>query len=368
MRGLYVHVPFCASKCSYCDFYSLAGRADCRESYVAAILRESLSYIGLSFQTMYIGGGTPSVLGPDLLDRLIAGLRSNFDLTDTIEATIEANPDSATFELLQVAARNGITRLSLGVQSLSDAELNSVGRAHTAAQAVTAIKVAKNLGFKRLSADLIAGLPGQTWLSLTKSLETLLELGIDHLSLYCLSIEDGTPLARNIPDNLPSDDAQVELFEKAGCLLAEHGFRHYEISNFARPGFECQHNLNYWRGGEYLGLGPAAASHIDGRRFKNQENLEAYIAEPTGQIEGAETLDITDKAAEEAMLRLRLLEEGLDADTLKVRFANAELGALLSRLDAMASAGMLVKHASHYRLNPERVLTSNPIFAEVLSP
>ena len=241
-------------------------------------------------------------------------LLRTYEGVQLLESTIELNPESATPEFLQTVKNLGFTRLSFGVQSLNDNELQSVGRIHTAKQAVAAIKLAQNLHFPAISADLIIGLPGQTSASLHKSLESLVVMGIQHLSVYCLSLESGTPLGNNPPPDLPSDDMQAQLFEETRSFLQSRGFAHYEISNFALPGYECPHNLNYWRGGEYLGLGPAAASHLNGKRFKNRSNLDAYIENPTGQIEDIEELSPQDKASEEAMLRLRLLEEGLNTN------------------------------------------------------
>jgi oxygen-independent coproporphyrinogen-3 oxidase len=193
-------------------------------------------------------------------------------------------------------------------------------------------------------------------------------MDINHVSLYCLAVEEGTPLANNIPPELPSDDIQAELFEQARDLLAGQGYIHYEISNFAQKGHQCQHNLNYWRGGEYLGLGPAAASHLGQKRSRNKANLEAYLADPTGQTEFVEKLDITEKAAEEAMLRLRLVEEGLDISELEDRYGKANTSSITARLEKMTREGNLEKEGRRYRLKAERILTANPIFAEVLSP
>src|SRR3990170_6444993 len=184
MRGLYIHIPFCLQKCRYCDFYSLPARLHAREAYVDAILRESRVYAGLSFQTMYLGGGTPSLLGGKLVGDLINGLNKSLDLTGIVESTIEVNPESATGEFLEAARNAGINRVSIGVQSLSDSELKAVGRIHTAAQALETVRLAQ-LYFKAISADLIIGLPGQTWLTLSQSLDTLVGSGITHFSLYC---------------------------------------------------------------------------------------------------------------------------------------------------------------------------------------
>jgi len=367
MKGLYIHVPFCARKCSYCDFYSLAGRGTLIAPYVDAIIEESTRYAKQEFQTLYIGGGTPSLLGPELLEKLILGLRQSFDLSSLIEVTIEANPDSVTPALLKKAKELGINRISIGVQSLNDNELKIAGRIHNSIQAIEAIKLSKTAGFSSISADLIAGLPGQTWDSLNFSLNKLVEMDINHISLYCLEVEEGTPLARNIPPNLPSDDMQADLFEKARHYLAEQGFVHYEISNFAQIGHQCQHNLNYWRGGEYLGLGPASASHLDGKRSRNKADLEAYLADPRGQTEYIEKLYITDKAAEEAMLRLRLVEEGLNITEFEDRYGKDNTSEITARLEKLAQEGNLLKEDVRYKLKPERVLTANPIFAEVLS-
>jgi oxygen-independent coproporphyrinogen-3 oxidase len=320
----------------------------------------------MSFSTLFLGGGTPSILGADNLTRLVDGLSSAFDLSQLVEATIEANPESATEETLEAALKAGFSRISIGVQSLSDGELKTVGRIHSAGQAVAAIGLAKKVGFRNISADLIIGLPGQTWGSLRDSIGRLTALEINHLSLYCLSLEHGTPLAQTPPDNLPSDDMQAELFEQARVLLNDKGFVHYEISNFALSGHECMHNMNYWRGGEYLGLGPSAASHLGGKRFKNMADLKAYLENPTGIVEEVEELGAEEKAAEEAMLRLRLLEEGLDVVEFTRRHGQKNVHSLLSRLDRLSCEGLLLLDGSKYRLEPSLVLTSNPILARVL--
>ncbi len=446
MRGLYIHVPFCVSKCAYCDFYSLADRLDLISAYVDAVLTEAQAHAGLSFETLYLGGGTPSLLGPAKLRRLIEGLGRVFDLSALAEATIEVNPESASEDLLRSAMDLGFARVSVGVQSLSDHELRSVGRIHTAAQAVEAVSRVVGMGFKDVSADVIVGLPGQTlggasggkcpsnskpripeipncgrevengtsgafaptrpqgcaegrspfagglgvspnspispqeWGtrglkegsasdsvgSLTRTLEGLTDLGISHMSVYCLSLEQGTPLAANPPDDLPSDDVQADLFWEARSVMEGRGFIHYEISNFCLPGRECRHNLNYWRGGEYLGLGPAAASHLGGRRWKNRADLPAYLRDPSGIVDDVEELGLKEKAAEEAMLRLRLLVEGLAADDMVRRFGEDALRELFARLNGLVAEGLLSCDGGRYRLARSRVLTSNPVLARVL--
>jgi oxygen-independent coproporphyrinogen III oxidase len=366
MRGLYVHIPFCVKKCVYCDFYSLPQRLDSLDAYLQAVLTEARQYQGMSFQTLYLGGGTPSLLGSKCLENLTDGLKQILDLSDLSEASMEANPESVDRSLLESARKSGINRISIGVQSLSDLELSRVGRIHSAFQAISALELVNKVGFNNISADVILGLPGQTWQSLMITLETLMALDIQHLSIYCLSIEPHTPLALKPLPEIPSEDGQAELFENAVSLMEKRGFIHYEISNFAFNGNECLHNLNYWRGGEYLGLGPAAASHLKGKRFKNKANLDSYLIDPIGQIDELEELSPEDKAAEESILRLRLLQEGLDIDELGSRYGIQTIEGIIERLNDLAQKDLLIREGSNFRLTPACALVSNPILAKVL--
>jgi oxygen-independent coproporphyrinogen-3 oxidase len=366
VSGLYVHIPFCVRKCAYCDFYSVAGRLDLIDAYIDALLLEAQGYAGLPFKTLYLGGGTPSLLGANGIKKLIDGLNMSFDLRHLIEVTIEVNPESATGSVLGAARDSGINRVSIGVQSLCDAELVGAGRIHRAKEATDALATARRTGFSEISADTIVGLPGQDWRGLQTTLGTLTDSDISHLSLYCLSLEPGTPLAENPPPDLPSADVQAELFQQAVDFLIERGFYQYEISNFALNGHECRHNLNYWRGGEYLGLGPAAASHWRGQRRKNREELESYLDNPRGLAADLEKLEAREKAAEEAILRLRLISEGLDTNQLCRRFGEDNTSSLIFRLNALAEEGLLNASGSKYRLPPSRVLTSNPILCRLL--
>jgi oxygen-independent coproporphyrinogen III oxidase len=367
VRGLYVHIPFCVRKCAYCDFYSIPGRSDAIGDYVKAVLAEACTHSGKSFQTLYIGGGTPSLLGAAHLQDLMLGLRQSFNLKGLAEASIEVNPDSATRDFLEAAKSTGINRVSVGVQSLTDSELKSVGRVHTAAQAVAAVKLAKGIGFSSVSADLIIGLPEQTWWTLSAALETLMGLDVSHLSVYCLSLEDGTPLAQDPPPELPTEDVQADLFDRVRLYLSERNFSHYEISNFALANQECLHNINYWHGGDYLGLGPAAASHLDGKRFRNKNDFDAYMKNPASQAEYDTPLTEDAKVGEEAMLRLRLLVEGINPGILTGRYSPAAIAMLVSRLNSLATRGMLKFDGAKYVIPASHVLTSNSIFREVLS-
>ncbi|MBN1690397.1 MAG: radical SAM family heme chaperone HemW [Dehalococcoidia bacterium] len=366
MQGLYVHIPFCVSKCFYCDFYSVSDKLELMDKYLGALLSEADNYRGMDFTTLYLGGGTPSILGAERLEKMIIGLRRRFGFNYLQEATIEVNPESAGVDLLATAFAMGIRRISIGAQSLNEAELKKSGRAHNRQQVMEAMDAALSSGFRNISADIIVGLPGQTVQSLGDTITILIAAGVNHISAYCLSVEDGTAFYRCPPPDLPDEDEQAGLFQCIAGVLRKHGFVHYEISNFARPGSECLHNLNYWRGGEYLGLGPAAASHINGKRFSNAASLDLYLADPSSAVEQEERLEGTRKAGEEAMLRLRLIQEGLDMEEMTGKYGLTAVGKLEARLHELVERRMLSRDGHIFHLRPECVLTSNSVFVDVI--
>lgn len=364
MTGLYIHVPFCKSKCHYCDFYSLPNSESLILSYSEPLLAEAVQYKGLKFDTLFFGGGTPSLLGAQNLEIIYGGLKSIFDLNNLKEATIEANPESFREEFAHKARDLGFDRISLGIQSLNDLELKNIGRIHDKTQAQEAINLALKT-FPRVSTDLMIGLPGQTWESLRESAQTIIELGATHISAYCLHIEEGTKLHDNPPANLPTDDEQAELYYKLADFLEANGLAQYEISNFAKKGQECLHNLNYWHAGNYIGLGPNASSHVDGVRFKNNPDLNAYLQNPKGQKQIEEELNEAQRLNEEAMLRLRLAE-GLDLPKLAEKHKNTDIANLKLKLDSLCATGFLENKDSVYTIPKERLLISNPVFLEIL--
>jgi oxygen-independent coproporphyrinogen III oxidase len=367
MLGLYVHVPFCARKCRYCDFYSVAGKTALLDRYLDSLLLEAEKYAGAEFDTLYIGGGTPSIIGPARLAALMKGLSKRVGLKHLAEASIEVNPESSSREFMAMALSLGIKRVSIGVQSLNDDELRKAGRLHNASTALEAIDNAVRCGFDNISADIIVGLPGQTPATLSATLDQLGGRGLTHLSAYCLSIEKNTAFADNPPPDLVDDDTQASLFEMLTVYLKQQRFKHYEISNFCLPGRECLHNVNYWQGGEYVGLGPAAASHLKGSRLKNSECLERYLMDPLLIEVETEELAPGDRMAEEAVLRLRLLDEGLDFESLRGRYPGVDAGGLEGRLDKIAGEGLLLKNGHIYLLPAGGVLTSNQVFIDVLN-
>lgn len=299
MTGLYIHVPFCRRKCLYCDFYSVALEEGLAERYTAAVIRNIKAYGG-RFDTVYFGGGTPILLAPYLGDMLKAA-----DIAEGAEITAEANPCEMTDAALQALLKAGVNRISVGVQSLCDNELQALGRRHDSDTAVQAILRAEAAGFDNISADLMLGVPKQTSDSLAQTLERLTELPITHVSAYMLKVEQNTPFGRNTPA-LPDEDGTADMYLQTVQTLAQRGFHQYEISNFAKDGCECRHNLKYWHAEEYLGIGPAAHSFLGGRRFGVPRELNAFLV--SERQEERLTEEAPDPTEEQIMLGLRLSE------------------------------------------------------------
>jgi oxygen-independent coproporphyrinogen-3 oxidase len=282
--GIYVHVPFCRSKCQYCDFYSLGGSRDkyLVDGYLQALathIRETGARCPEHVvDTVYFGGGTPSFFGADNLRRIFSEIQNRFRVARDAEVTYEANPDSITPQQLRRLHSEGFNRISIGVQSDDDEMLKKLGRPHNYEQAVSAVEKARAAGFENLSLDLMYGLPNQTQEQWEKTLTHVLELAPEHMSCYGLKVEEGTPLweYRDCA-NLPDDDAQADMYLFAVEALDKAGYGQYEISNFAKPGRMSRHNLKYWLGEEYLGFGPAAASDFGGMRYTIKPDLHAYI-------------------------------------------------------------------------------------------
>lgn len=364
--GLYLHVPFCASKCRYCDFYSRAPRAGELDAYAdglcAALARWAQDAAGETFDTVYLGGGTPSLLGAARLARILDGVRAHFTLAEDTEITVECNPDSMTEELLDGLRRAGANRLSVGVQSAHDDELALLGRRHTFAEAAEAIGRARAHGFQNLSLDLMYGLPGQTAERFLASVEALLAFEPEHLSCYGLKLEPDTPMGRENPA-LPDDDAQADLYLALCARLRDAGFEHYEISNWAKPGFRSRHNSKYWDLTPYLGLGPGAHSLWRGRRFAYPRDTAAFLAGAAPEPE-EETPDFPDWA-EYLMLALRTAD-GADEAAFEARFGRA-FAPFAHRLAALEAPGLTARTAAGWRLTEPGFLVSNAIINSVLN-
>lgn len=321
--GIYIHIPFCKSKCEYCDFYSIGGSRDRRttDEYLQALadhIRESgrlaPNYV---VDTVYFGGGTPSFFGAENLEKILDEIHRSFRLSVEAEITLEANPDSVTPQMLRKLVRTGFNRISIGVQSDDDAMLNKLGRPHNFHQAKQAITEARKAGFGNISIDLMYGLPNQTPEAWKETVLRVVGMRPEHISCYGLKVEENTPLwSYKDCANLPDDDMQAEMYLAASEILRDYGYEHYEISNFAKKGFRSRHNLKYWTGGEYLGFGPTAASDFDGKRFTVVRDLRGYIegiAQKGTVLSECDAIPLRERAGEYIMLRLRT-SDGVSAE------------------------------------------------------
>ena len=372
--GIYIHVPFCRSKCLYCDFYSLTTKDDrVIDGYLDAIcthIRETGALApGYSVDTVYFGGGTPSFFGAEGMAVILATVRKAFDVQSDAEITFEANPDSITPKLLRRLRNEGFNRVSLGVQCDDDRILEKIGRPHNFQQAVDAVKRIRRAGFKNLSLDLIYGLPGQSREAWEETLQNVLSLKPEHISCYGLKVEEGTPLyeSRDLM-RLPDDDEQADMYLSTVEILRTKGYRQYEISNFCKRGYESKHNLKYWTGGEYLGFGPDASSDFAGKRFAMIRDLRRYIE---GVLEGEQVItDIQEvppreRAGEYLMMRLRTTL-GIHAEEYEKKYL-LPFAPLDEAMEKCRQRGHALKmDGGYWRLTPEGFLLSNSIISDLL--
>ena len=362
--GLYLHIPFCKSKCAYCDFYSLPHSEEKMDAYTAALIRHleevAPRCTAHTVDTVYFGGGTPSYLGAPRLVRILQTVQRRYDVARDAEITLEANPDSAgDWKTLRTLRRAGFNRLSLGVQSTDDALLRRIGRIHTYEQVQQAVTAARRAKLTNLSLDLIYGLPGQTLEAWQDTLRSAAALEPKHLSCYGLKVEPGTPLwqQRGSAD-LPDDDTQADMYLWTVDHLKKHGYGQYEISNFAQPGYESRHNLKYWTLGEYAGFGPGAHSDMGGVRFAYERDLDAYLA---GDLRLSEMEEIPplDRDLEYIMLSLRTVQ-GIDSRYFERQFRQKfqPMEELLTQYEAH---GFAERTETGWRLTPRGFFVSNAI-------
>lgn len=373
--GIYVHVPFCKSKCQYCDFYSLPGAGKAAvDDYVKAVCRHITEAGALcpnhQVDTVYFGGGTPSFLGGEALTTIMATIRSAFDVLDDGEITCECNPDSVTPRLLRQLRSEGFNRISLGVQSDDDEMLRRLGRPHDFGDVLNAVDAIRRARFKNLSVDLMYGLPGQTpedWVSTLTNTVNL--LNPEHISCYGLRIEEGTPMweLRRSPE-IPDEDAQADMYEKTVQILREHGYAQYEISNFCRRGYHSRHNLRYWEGSEYLGFGPNASSDFGGVRFTCVSSLAGYcrgIQDGSQVLTNVQEMSPRDRAAEYLMLRLRTTA-GISREFYETNF-RMPFDPIEQYLRQCASYGNAMRRRDgRWRLTAGGFFISNTIMSDIL--
>lgn len=367
MGALYIHLPFCRSKCLYCDFYSRALRglpADIADNYIEALILELEARafeLREPIHTLYIGGGTPSMLSADQIMRLMQKIASRIDLSNLEEATIEANPDDISEEIVDSWIRSGLNRISIGVQSFVDSELSACGRRHSAATARRAVEIASYIG--NVSLDLIFGLPGQTPESWKYSIDCALKLHPDHISAYTLMYEPETPFTRlrDLGKLHPTDeDTIIKMYDILLTSLYTAGYEHYEISNFSLKGKRSRHNTAYWNGTPYLGIGAAAHSY-DGKRIRraNVADINAYIDSPITSF-SSETLSDEELREEYILTRLRT-REGIDTDDFAFRFGPEAANILLHAAAASLSAGSLILDGTRLHLSESGILLSDSI-------
>ncbi len=365
MAGLYIHIPFCRSKCIYCDFFSSA-RTVMTGRFIDALISELRTRAGAfkgKISTIYVGGGTPSTLPYDVLQRLLLAL-GGFDVS---EFTVEVNPEDVTPELTKILVGNGVDRVSMGVQSLSDVELRAVGRRHTSAQALEAISTLRRGGVGNLSVDLIYGLPLQTPQSWQQSLDRMILEMPEHMSAYALSVEESTPLGRLVERGkvaVAGDDDVAEMYARLCESAVSAGYEHYEIANFARGGFRSRHNSAYWDFSPYLGLGPGAHSFDGHTRRYNVEDIGAYLTDPIAASRIDEESE-ADRENDFLMVGLRTAD-GVDLDTFGRLFGADELRRVEFAAEPLISSGDIVRHGSHLRIPERRWLVSDSIIIELM--
>lgn len=365
--GLYLHIPFCIRKCAYCDFFSVGNDESLMKRFVGAVIAE----IGLradewrdtTFSTIYFGGGTPSLLDPADIARLL-NAASRLLAMRPVEVTLECNPGTIGEERLCEFRNAGINRLSIGVQSFDNSVLSFLGRIHDADAARIAVNAARNAGFTNVGIDLIYGIPGQTPESWKSTINETISLCPDHVSMYELTVEDGTPISVLVHDKtaeMPNDATAIAMYDSAVSMLENAGIRRYEISNFARPGSECMHNLNYWRRGRYLGVGPSAHSFRDDTRRYDLPELIAYLtALEQRQLppEDVERLSVETAHFERVMLALRT-SAGISRHDLPPTYSG--------RIGEMLENGLLVEADGRIALTKRGVMLSNEVFLRLMS-
>lgn len=368
--GIYIHIPFCVKKCNYCDFKSYEGKILMAPQYIQALKEEirqrakKLKEVKVS--TIYIGGGTPSYLKPEQILEVIECIKENFKFVDEVpEITIEVNPGSIIREKLVVYKKAGINRLSIGLQTTDNDVLMNIGRIHRYASFLETYQLAREIGFSNINVDLMIGLPGQTMEMVEETLEQVLKLNPEHISLYSLILEEGTKLYRAYQKkrlrNLPSEEEERKMYWYAKAELEHQGYKHYEISNFAKPGYKSKHNIDCWKQKEYIGFGSAAHSYLNGVRSSNSEEIEEYIANNKVIIHEKQTRD--EQMKEYMMLGLRMLE-GVSISEFKNKFVDNPIYIFREELDKLDEEELLEIDGNSIKLTKKGIDLANLVWEE----
>lgn len=375
---LYIHIPFCIRKCAYCDFLSGQRNAEEIENYVEALISEIKTYQAMSLneivRTIFLGGGTPSILSGSQMKRIFQALRETFDISETAEITVEANPGTVTYEKLTAYRNVGINRISFGLQSANDEELKRLGRIHTFEEFLESYKMARACGFQNINVDLISAIPKQTTEQFEQSLKKITELQPEHVSVYSLIIEEGTPFAKlygegaPLEKDLPSEEEERLIYWKTKEFLEKEGYCRYEISNYAKEGLECRHNLGYWERKNYLGLGLGASSLMGNVRYHNTEDWKEYIANAKNlqQIQkDVETLTVEEQMEEFIFLGLRKMQ-GISEQKFQEAFQKSIWECYSENIRKVMEKGLLDKRDGNLYLTEKGIDISNYVFAEIL--
>lgn len=360
VKSAYIHIPFCKSKCHYCSFISFC-KFDLKKDYLNALLKEiNYHYKGEILNTIYLGGGTPSVLEVSEIDSVLHILKFN----NNTEITMECNPEDCDYDYFRKLYDIGVNRISLGCQSFDDNILISINRRHNAEKVELAVNEAQNAGFKNVSLDFIYGLPNQSTESFLNDLKHAVELGVQHISLYGLKLEEGCFFYNRLPKNLPDDDMQAQMYLEAIKLLTDSGFEHYEVSNFSLAGFNSKHNLTYWNNEEYYGFGVAAHGYKDGIRYSNKEEIELYVNDPL-QHEEEHLLTEQERLEEEIFLGLRCMC-GIDTSLINEKYHIDFETKYADILKKYESLNLLKRTTSGWAFTPEGILVSNVVLADFI--
>ena len=372
--GLYVHIPFCLSKCAYCDFCSFSTKDESLiDGYVNALCNEIYSYRekGISVDTVFFGGGTPSLLSPDSFKKIVNSINFTFDLSELSEFTVEVNPKTLSRDKLLQYISRGVNRISIGMQSIHENELKKLGRIHNYSDFLNTYKLCRELGISNINVDIMYGIPDQTVESFKSTLEQIVSLKPEHLSVYSLIVEPGTPLSENINAlDIPDDDCVFDMYQACCSLLSSKGYEHYEISNFALPTFDCKHNLKYWNTDEYIGVGLSAHSYFGDYRFSNtatKDDERLLIDYIKGQFTHTErtVIDINDAVYEYIMLRLRL-KDGIILSSFKERFGFDFVSGREDKIKRFVNLGLATLTKDVFSLTEQGLFLSNAILVELL--
>ena len=373
--GLYVHIPFCERKCNYCDFYSVSKSDIVEKQYIKALLEEIKSYKNISkdyvVDSIFIGGGTPSYLNHENIGLILDEIKNIFILSDDIEVTMEANPNSITLDKVINYKKYGINRMSVGIQSLDKDILKIIGRLHNSKEALEAIDTIKKAGINNINVDIMFNIPGQELSSIQSTLKQVIDKDIEHISFYSLKLEEGTPMYKMEESGIikmVDDDIERNMYYEGRELMENNGYYQYEISNFSKPGYECRHNIKYWTGGEYIGFGPFAHSCFKDNRFNNISDIKRYcenMNEPNKYRHLNEVLDKESKMFEYIMLRLRM-NSGFIIEDFNGEFNIDFMKKYKNQIDSLLKYQLIDIDNGKVKLTKKGMDVSNYVFEEFL--